>query len=445
MPGFDFNSVPRWAQIDADAFVRFLSGTPILWSRLPGGSSAAFLHSWLSRRLWHDANPLARLRCLAGLALLPVATAVVMLPLTRSNAAMVRRRTGKGVLRQLREQFLLSIRDGVLPPWYFMFELYEDDRRSRVREYLHRFETKTLLYPYLRQQELARTGLPDTSRALSNKVMFADLCRSAGIRCVPVLMHFSKERPVDGSPMDLPREDIFLKPKRGTGGEGAERWDYLPDGSYENAAGERLDPDGMRQHIASLSRQIEYLVQPRLRNHPDIADLSTGALITARMVTCRDERGGFEVTHAMFRMALGEASVVDNFHAGGVAAKVDLDTGVIGSATDGGLYPNVGWLDRHPVTGAQIVGRRLPLWQEALDLAVRAHAAFPDSVAIGWDVALLEDGPCLVEGNKGPDLDIVQRTHCEPVGNSRLGQLLAFHLQQTMAQAPAAAPAVMPA
>jgi hypothetical protein len=39
-------------------------------------------------------------------------------------------------------------------------------------------------------------------------------------------------------------------------------------------------------------------------------------------------------------------------------------------------------------------------------------------------------GTLVVEGNGAPDLDIVQRTHREPVGNARLGQLLAFHLRR---------------
>jgi hypothetical protein len=62
-------------------------------------------------------------------------------------------------------------------------------------------------------------------------------------------------------------------------------------------------------------------------------------------------------------------------------------------------------------------------------LVQHAHRVFSDRIFVGWDVALLADGPQLIEGNGGPDLDIIQRTHEEPVGNARLGQLLAFHLR----------------
>ena len=71
----------------------------------------------------------------------------------------------------------------------------------------------------------------------------------------------------------------------------------------------------------------------------------------------------------------------------------------------------------------------MPFWRETLALTSRAHAAFSDRVLIGWDVAILKDGPVLVEGNAGADVDIVERTHGEPLGDSRLGELIAFHLR----------------
>src|SRR5262249_61030003 len=78
-----------------------------------------------------------------------------------------------------------------------------------------------------------------------------------------------------------------------------------------------------------------YIVQPRLTNHRDLRDLSNGgALATVRVMTCRNERGEYEVTNAAFRMAQGENTVVDNFHAGGILAKVDIRTRVRGRSPD---------------------------------------------------------------------------------------------------------------
>ena len=102
---------------------------------------------------------------------------------------------------------------------------------------------------------------------------------------------------------------------------------------------------------------------------------------------------------------------MDNFHAGGIAANVDIRTGELGRGTRGAWgATGDGWYEQHCETGAQILQRKLPCWPELIELVQRAHAsAFSDQVVIGWDVALLDSGPCIMEANKAPDLDIIQR------------------------------------
>ncbi|MBV5325966.1 MAG: hypothetical protein J0626_12300, partial [Rhodospirillaceae bacterium] len=157
-----------------------------------------------------------------------------------------------------------------------------------------------------------------------------------------------------------------------------------------------------------------------------------GPLATIRIVTSRNEAGQYEVTNAAFRMPRVIGSAVDNFHAGGIAAAVDIATGRLGPATDLGLSPKSGWFERHPVTGAPIAGRLLPYWQEARALVERAHPNFSDFAVIGWDVAILPDGPCIIEANGAPDLDIIQRTARQPLGLARLGRLMAWHVKRDL-------------
>jgi hypothetical protein len=79
---------------------------------------------------------------------------------------------------------------------------------------------------------------------------------------------------------------------------------------------------------------------------------------------------------------------------------------------------------------AKSAGRTLPLWTDVVKLARLAHCAFSDRVVIGWDIAILADGPTLVEGNGGPDVDVMQRPLRRGIGQGRFGELLLFNLRR---------------
>ena len=403
----------------------------LLWSFLPSdGSAAMFVHKSYEREVWRERGPWGRLRLLAAILLFwPAVTLGTMVWVTWLNGPVIRRRTGKGLLRQMAEQLRLAAVHAVLPPWYYVFDLYDDARRTSAAQYLHRYETKGGIFRLLKRELGGRNLSP-----LQDKLLFAQRCQEHGVTVVPVILIAKKGDllSVEGGKPRLPSADVFLKPILGRGGKGAERWDCPEPDCYKNAAGVRLTEAEMLERLRSLSRKADYLVQPRLVNHPDIADLSNGALCTARIMTCQDEHGGFEATSAVFRMAIGGNRVVDNFHAGGIAAKVDIATGELGPATDLGISARLGWRNEHPDTGTRIPGRKLPLWRETLDLVCRAHAAFSDRIVIGWDVAIHKDAPILIEGNGAPDVDIIQRVSGEPLGDTRFGELLAFHVKHAL-------------
>ena len=331
---------------------------------------------------------------------------------TIRNGSAIRRREHKAVARQFVEQLRYYFTDGVLSPWYYIFRLHQDPGHPET--YLQRFETKTGIYPLLRRG--VRTELND-------KKIFADYCLERGVPCVPYLFHVVP----GGSIGSLPDCDLFVKPANGRGGRGAERWDRVSSGQFSGSDGRQLDSARLADHLNARAKDCPILVQRRVEPHPDLADLTSGALPTVRVTTCLNERGDPEIVGAVFRMAIGKNRTVDNLHAGGIAAGVDHSSGRLSSASNLGMDAKLGWLDRHPDTGAQITGRRIPLWEETTRLAINAHRSFADRVLIGWDIAITGREPVIVEGNSSPDLDIIQRFG-PPVCTSRLGDLLAWHL-----------------
>jgi hypothetical protein len=265
---------------------------------------------------------------------------------------------------------------------------------------------------------------------LGKKNQFAERCKANNLPVPEVHLIHRVGNPITAS--QLPSGDLFIKPLRGEGGTGAEAWLHEADGGYRSLVdGEYLSQADLVERIRTSDQDV--IIQTRLLNHEAIRDLSNGALMTVRLITLLDEKGTYEATHAGLRMAIGANRLVDNSHAGGIIAAVDMKSGRLGQATDIGLRPDIGWCTHHPDTGAMIEGRVLPLWPETIALACRAHAAFAPRVIVGWDIAITPKGPLLIEGNGAPGIDLLQRAPREPIGNSRLGEIMAFHLRNNPA------------
>ena len=383
-------------------------------------TTAAFSSPNLSRRRFH--------RALQGLMFgNGIGGIAAGYRITRKLGPSIKARTGKSKLRQFAEQMRFMWRFGLAPHTYYLFELFDPACARVAGAYLQRSETKAAAYKIMHR---------GTGQRLSEKLDFHDRCRTLGLPVAPVVFAAAdgKPDPQFAQTTELPPCDLFLKPRKGSGGRGAVKWQYA-EGIFVHADGRHMTPGALRQAIVEQSAEQSMLVQKTLTSHPDLRDISCGTLTTIRIVTCRNESGGYEVTNAAFRMPRVSGSPVDNFHAGGIAAAVDIVTGTLGPATDLGLNPTTAWFTEHPITGAPIIGRALPCWQEARELVETAHPHFSDFAVIGWDIAILADGPCIIEANGAPDLDIIQRTARAPLGNARLGRLMAWHVKRDLRRA----------
>jgi hypothetical protein len=364
----------------------------------------------------------------------------------------VAERTGKPVSAQLREQYRLAQRHGFLPEWYYAFDLFEPRNQARGQAFLFSHHKRQLV-KFLRRRLFGSPPLICT-----DKVAFYNQCVDAGLPAVPVIaVARGRQVEFESGFERVPDSDLFIKPVAARRGYCAERWDLAGDGLYHgrNTAHRslgRTGKTGILERLAKLSVRrsgfyvtkrsplrlklsfppLDYMLQPRIANHTSLADLCNGALSTVRVVSILDERGRGEVTHGTLRMAVGNNRTVDNFRAGGLVSAIDIKTGRLSAATDLGLGRNTGWFDRHPTTGGQIAGRRIEMWDEIRGLAVRAHRAFADQIYVGWDVAPTPDGPVLLEAQGLANLDTAQRAYRTPLGETRFGELLAFHVARAL-------------
>jgi hypothetical protein len=258
-----------------DRITRDLSGAMWVFARLPEDRSAAtFIHKCFQREVWHEIRLRDRLAMRLVLPVVPLVIMVLAAIFTALNGSAIKKRTGKGIMQQIREQIQLATRFAILSPWYYIFELHDDDKRRHAGEYLNRLETKAGLYRFLRDYN---GGLPipaeRSTACISDKACFTDRCREFDIAIAPVLFRIDKGEitTVDWSGPGLPQVDLFVKAVRGRGGNNATRWSYLGSGRYQRHDGEVATEDQLLERLREASWRRAFLIQPRLVNHKEIS------------------------------------------------------------------------------------------------------------------------------------------------------------------------------
>lgn len=149
-----------------------------------------------------------------------------------------------------------------------------------------------------------------------------------------------------------------------------------------------------------LTEKNLMLLEECVVQHPVMTELHPHSVNTCRVITLHKD-GKTNVVAAYLR--IGNGKHVDNFNSGGMVVPIEEFTGeIIYPALDkaGTLY------DKHPLTDVSIKGFKIPLWDNVLSLVEKAGCVIPQVGLIGWDVAICEKGPLLIEGNNFPGHDI---------------------------------------
>lgn len=155
--------------------------------------------------------------------------------------------------------------------------------------------------------------------------------------------------------------------------------------------------DGQEITTDDLFGQVKtkYIFQELIQQHPDLARIHPSSVNTLRLITIRQNDRAVPLS-AGVRAGIG-GTHLDNWSQGGMMAPVDLERGIIaGRGLFGKGQPTV---ERHPDTGVTLPGYALPFIPECIDVACAFHNDLYGFHSVGWDLAVTETGPTILEGN----------------------------------------------
>lgn len=165
----------------------------------------------------------------------------------------------------------------------------------------------------------------------------------------------------------------------------------------------------MREQISSNPEMIDnlyykvlkagFLFQETVKQHSELNLLNPSSLNTLRIDTFIDKDGNIEIISAYLRMSINNIHV-DNISSGGCQVGVDLQSGKL-KKVGFSEFSIVGTkvFTSHPVTGFVFEDFEIPYFTEAKVLILKVAGYMPGLRLVGWDVAISESGPVLIEGN----------------------------------------------
>ena len=157
--------------------------------------------------------------------------------------------------------------------------------------------------------------------------------------------------------------------------------------------------DGEELTLSSVLGEEALIFESVVRQTDQFAAFNESSVNTVRFMTALYPDGSAKVIATFIK--IGRAGrCVDNAGGGGnVDVCVDVETGEIRHAIQFDGWHNVKDIDCHPDNGNPLNGVIIENWDSVKAEVIRFQQAFPYCKVAGWDIAITDDGPVVIEIN----------------------------------------------
>ena len=173
----------------------------------------------------------------------------------------------------------------------------------------------------------------------------------------------------------------------------------IKDIQYENNDAVLTRFDNKIFRLSSILGQDPLVFEGVVRQTKQFSSFNESSVNTVRFMTTLWPDGSARVVSTWFKV--GRAGrCVDNAGSGGnIDAAIDVETGRIYNVIQFDGWRDTKEIERHPDNDQQLNGVVIENWQAIRSDVEKFQQAFPFCKAIGWDIAITDAGPVVIEIN----------------------------------------------
>lgn len=311
----------------------------------------------------------------------------------------------KSLLKILKEAMHCALIEKEIPNYYFTSLLYKkgaDDYRNYVGHKKIFNITDNFFYPNGRNANLEDKIIFNQhllSNDINTPIVFANNDRyHVQVQNDGIVVNSKKDLSdlIIRLLNEARSESIFIKPVEGEGGKHSFKFNKS-----------NLSNDAQIIELYDLMNGENFIFQEAIIQHESINQIYPESVNTLRVHTFFDRKTGeVDIASALMRFGYG-GHVIDNGSSGGMFIPINIETWSLSKNARSYLKSGGNTFSKHPDTNYKFNDTILPYREETYEIVKEASHLFSNDF-IGWDIAITDKGPMIIEGNDGPHMIMAQ-------------------------------------
>jgi len=191
-------------------------------------------------------------------------------------------------------------------------------------------------------------------------------------------------------------EQCVIKDTENSHGEGVmvvKSIEYLDDDCKLNYF------NGKSAMLSEILGKHPLIFEALIKQTAQFASFNSSSVNTVRFMTTLYPNCKAKVIATFIKTGRAGSSVDNAGSGGNVDVCVDTDSGEIKFAIQYDGWRKISEIEKHPDSGTQLNGVVIYNWEQIKADVIRFQQAMPWCKAAGWDIAITDDGPLVIEVN----------------------------------------------